>query len=199
MIEFIEETHQYVLDGVLVPSVSEILHFIFPDKYKGVDKEILNKKAIYGTGVHEAIEMYEINIQIMTLEEAFNTTVFSKKLNYIQEASLRQYIKLKRENNIYVITQEQMIHYKDLYAGRFDMIAKIGGKTCLCDIKTTAELDEEYLSWQLSFYELATGKQFDELYAIWLPKKELGKLIKIKRKTKEELTEKINQFEESRG
>ena len=199
MIEFIEETHQYVLDGILVPSVSEILHFIFPDKYKGVNKEILNKKAEYGTKVHEAIEMYEINIQIMTLEEAFNTTVFSKKLNYIQEASLRQYIKLKRENNIYVITQEQMIHYEDLYAGRFDMIAKINGKTCLCDIKTTAELDMEYLSWQLSFYELATGNKFDDLYAIWLPKKELGQLVKIQRKSEEDLKQIIKKFMESRG
>ena len=135
----------------------------------------------------------------MTLDEAFNTTVFSKKLNYIQEASLRQYIKLKRENNIHVIDQEQIIHYNDLYAGRFDMIAKIGGKTCLCDIKTTAELDMEYLSWQLSFYELATGKQFDDLYAIWLPKKELGQLVKIQRKTKEELKNKLKEFMESRG
>lgn len=199
MIEFIEETHQYVLDGVLVPSVSEILHFIFPDKYKGVDKEILNKKAIYGTGLHEAIEMYEINIQIMTLDEAFNTTVFSKKLNYIQEASLRQYIKLKRKNNIHVMDQEQIIHYEDLYAGRFDMIAKIGGKMCLCDIKTTAELDMEYLSWQLSFYELATGKRFDDLYAIWLPKKELGQLVKVQRKSEEDLKQMIKKFMESRG
>lgn len=199
MIEFIEETHQYVLDGILVPSVSEILHFIFPDKYKGVDKKVLNKKAEYGTKLHEAIEMYEEEIKEVSEEVAFINTVHIKELNYIQEASLRQYLKLKRENEIEVIKQEQMIHYEDLYAGRFDMIAKIDNKTCLCDIKTTAELDEEYLSWQLSFYELATGQHFDELYAIWLPKKELGKLIKIKRKTKEELTEKINQFEESRG
>ena len=95
--------------------------------------------------------------------------------------------------------QEQIIHYNDLYAGRFDMIAKIGGKICLCDIKTTAELDMEYLSWQLSFYELATGKQFDNLYAIWLPKKELGQLVKIQRKTKEELKNKLKEFMESRG
>ena len=61
MIEFIEETHTYLYEGIIIPSVSEILHFIFPDKYKNVDKEILYKKAIYGSKIHEAIECLEQN------------------------------------------------------------------------------------------------------------------------------------------
>ena len=62
MIEFLEKPHIYIVNGIIPPSVSEILHFIFPDKYKGVDKRILNKKAEYGTKIHESIEMYENNI-----------------------------------------------------------------------------------------------------------------------------------------
>ena len=34
MIEFIDEPHIYLVNGVITPSVSEILHFIFPNKYK---------------------------------------------------------------------------------------------------------------------------------------------------------------------
>ena len=41
MIEFIEDGHIYLMDGVIIPSVSEILHFIFPNKYAGIDKRIL--------------------------------------------------------------------------------------------------------------------------------------------------------------
>ena len=74
------------------------------------------------------------------------------------------------------------------------MIADISGAICLCDIKTTAELDEEYLSWQLSYYELAMGKTFDKLYAIWLPKKGIGVLKEIKRKPKQLLIKKLNEF-----
>ena len=74
------------------------------------------------------------------------------------------------------------------------MIARIGEDLCLCDIKTTAELDLEYLSWQLSFYELATGKTFDKLYAIWLPKKELGELVEIERKPRKELLRKLEEY-----
>lgn len=195
MITFLEEPHIYLVDGVITPSVSEILHFIFPDKYKGVDKKTLNKKAEYGTTIHESIEMYEINIKTMGLSEAFDVTVQAKELSYIQEASLRQYLKLKKENEIKVIEQEQMIHYKDKYAGRFDMIAQVGSDMCLCDIKTTAELDVEYLSWQLSLYEFAYGKKFDKLYAIWLPKKELGKLVEIKRKKESEILKLIEDYE----
>ena len=61
MIEFIEDGHIYLLDGVITPCVSDILHFIFPDKYKGVDERILNAKAKYGSTVHQAIECLEQN------------------------------------------------------------------------------------------------------------------------------------------
>ena len=198
MIDFLEEPHIYLVDGVITPSVSEILHFIFPDKYKGVDKRILNRKAQYGTAIHESVEMYENNLKTMSIEEAFDVTIQAKELNYIQEASLRQYVKLKRENKILVLEQEKMIQYEKKYAGRFDMIAEINNNLCLCDIKTTAELDEEYLSWQLSYYELAMGKTFDKLYAIWLPKKGLGVLKEIKRKPKELLLKKLNEFLEEK-
>lgn len=185
MIDFLEEEHVYLLDGVIIPSVSEILHFIFPDKYKNINLSILNKKAEYGAKVHEAIECLEKGQQMPSLD-----------LN--QEFSLRQYLRLKEKNDIKVKVQEQIIHYKSEYAGRFDMIATINNELCLCDIKTTATLDEEYLSWQLSFYELAFksmyGTGFEKLYAIWLPKKDYGKLIEIKRKTIAELLNKLEEF-----
>lgn len=194
MIDFLEDPHIYLVDGIITPSVSEILHYIFPDKYKGVNKKILSKKAEYGTTIHESIEMYEANIKTMSINEAFDVTIQAKELSYIQEASLRQYLKLKNRYNIDVLEQEMMIQYERKYAGRFDMIANINGAISLCDIKTTAELDEEYLSWQLSYYELAMGKTFDSLYAIWLPKKGIGMLKEIKRKPKELLIKKLNEF-----
>lgn len=193
-IAFLEEPHIYLVDGVITPSVSEILHYIFPDKYKGVNRKILNKKAEYGTTIHESIEMYEANIKTMSLKEAFDIVIQVKELSYIQEASLRQYLKLKTRYNIEVLEQEMMIQYEKKYAGRFDMVANINGSLSLCDIKTTAELDEEYLSYQLSYYEMAMGKKFDKLYAIWLPKKDIGQVVEIKRKPREVLIKKLNEF-----
>lgn len=190
MIEFIEEGHIYLMDGVIIPSVSEILHFIFPNKYAGIDKEILNKKAEYGSKIHEAIECIE---QGKILPE----------LDSIQEFSISQYKRLKEKYKIEVINQEQMINFKDKYCGRFDMIANVNGFYSLCDIKTTATLDKEYLSWQLSFYELAFismygVSNFDKLYAIWLPKKGYGEVVEIERKSKSELLDKLKEFEKYR-
>ncbi len=199
MIDFLEEPHIYLVDGIITASVSEILHFIFPEKYKNVSSYILNKKAQYGTTIHQSVEMLENNLKTMSIEEAFNVTVQALDLNYIQEVSLHQYLKLKDKYQIEVIEQEQMIHFKNYYAGRFDMIARIKNDLCLCDIKTTAELDEEYLSWQLSYYEMAVGKKFDKLYAIWLPKKDIGQVVEIKRKTKKELMKKLKEFMEEKN
>ena len=186
MIDFIEEGHIYLKDGIITPSVSEILHFIFPNKYKSVPSNILIKKAEYGSKVHKAIEVLENTGQII-------------ELDVHQHLSLEQYLKLKNKHNIEVLEQEQMISYNYDYCGRFDMIAQIGKDNCLCDIKTTSELDKEYLSWQLSFYELAYGKKIDKLYAIWLPKKELGQLIEIERKPKEDLLKKLEEFQNDRN
>ena len=49
---------------------------------RDIDHE--NKKAEYGTTIHESIEMYEINIKTMGLSEAFDVTVQTKELSYIQ-------------------------------------------------------------------------------------------------------------------
>lgn len=49
MIEFLEGPHLYLKEGILVKSVTQILQLIFPDKYKGIDKKTLSKKAEFGT------------------------------------------------------------------------------------------------------------------------------------------------------
>lgn len=166
----------------IVPSVTQILQKIFPDKYKNVPRETLMRKASFGKTIHEYIEQYEKGI-------------ITIKLNYIQEASFGQYLRLKDKYNINVLEQEKIVNYKDIYAGRFDMICNINGEYCLCDIKTTASLDKEYLSWQLSLYEYAYGKRFDKLYAIWLPKKDIGRLIEIERKSKKEINDLLKRCE----
>lgn len=180
-VEYIDEIHTYLVNGIIVPSVSQLIHEnVFPDKYKGVPKKILQAKAEYGTEVHSIIEKIENS------EEYTTTSVYIKE-------SIKQYFKLKDEYNVVVKEQEKIVNYKDIYAGRFDMVAEINGSLCLCDIKTTAELDLEYLSWQLSMYELAYGKKFDKLIAIWLPKKGLGKIVEVERIEKEKILKMIGE------
>ena len=181
MLEYIEDEHLYLYDGVIIPSVTGIINKIFPEKYANVPLNILKKKAEYGSLVHKAIEYLEQG-------QKFNTN------NIYADISIAQYQDLKEENNIQVLEQEQMVCYKGLYAGRFDMIALIGNNKCLCDIKTTAKLDIEAISWQLSLYELAYGKKFDKFYAIWLPKKGQAKLVEIPRINKKILLKTLEEI-----
>jgi hypothetical protein len=195
MIEFIEQEHLYLVDGVITPSVTQILQFLFPDKYKDVPPEILANKAKYGSILHKVIEIAE-------QEQMFNIEQIKYKIegiNYIIESSFEQYLKLKEKYRIKVLEQEQIVAYENLYCGTFDMIAKVDGKKSLIDIKTTAELDIEYLSWQLSFYELAKGEQFEKLYVIWLPKKSLGELKEIPRKSEKELLRVLKEYLDCRN
>ena len=188
MIEFLEEPHLYLKDGILVKSVTQILQLIFPDKYKGIDKKILNKKASFGTEGHSIIE----HLDVSDLEDA------KKEVLNIQNKDLqiciREYLRLVKTFNIEPLEHEKMVSYKYKFAGTLDLIANVNEVESLCDIKFTAELDKEYLSWQLGMYALALGKEFEEYYCVWLPKRNLGQLVKIKPKTKKEILQKLKEL-----
>ena len=187
MIEFIEEEHLYLVDGIIVPSVTQILGMIFPDKYKNVDKEILKKKAEFGTLGHSIIEHININDDI-----AFNSILNGQ--NEELEHCIAEYIKLCKTFKIEPLEHEKKVCYKKLYAGTLDMIANVNGIESLIDIKFTYKLDKEYLSWQLGMYALALGKEFEKYYCVWLSKRKLGQLVEIVPKTKEEILKKLEEL-----
>lgn len=176
MINFDEENHIYTVYGKEVPSVTQILKEVFPNKYEGIPYEILEKKAQYGTDLHKYIEVIEKKKPkkpLAYIKRYFNPDIY-------QEESIKQYLKIKEEYNIEVLANEKMVFYQLYYCGTLDMLAKVNGKLAIIDIKTTAELDELYVSYQNSLYEMANGK-VDKLYCLWLPKGHLGKLVEVNR------------------
>lgn len=188
-IEFIEDGHIYLKNGIIVPSVSEILNFIFPKKYANIPQTILNQKAEFGSHVHKAIEEYEQGKEP-------NTTPFERIV-------FEQYLRLKNDYKIKVIEQETIVSYEYAYCGRLDMIAWVGNAKSLIDIKTTAQLDKESLAWQLGLYALAYewmhGIKFDKFYCLWLPKNDIGRLVEIIPKTKEEIIEMLERYRKEKA
>ena len=192
MLEFLEEEHVYLIDGIEVPSVTQILQTIFPLKYEHVPKNILKNKAEYGTQVHKFIEDIE-------KKKPKNSLAYIKrkyKPSIYQIESLKQYLKLKELYNIEVLESEKKVAYKNKYAGTLDIKARVNGKLAIIDIKTTEELDQLWVSWQNSFYEMA-DEPVDELYCLWLPKGHLGKLIKVERIERELLLKIIEEMEKN--
>ena len=188
MIEFLEEPHLYLKDGVLVKSVTQILGLILPNKYKNVNPTILNKKAKFGTEGHSIIEHLDVS----------NPDIVKKTILTIQNKDLqiciREYTRLVKTFKIDPLEHEKIVSYEYKFCGTLDLIANVDGIESLCDIKFTAELDKEYLSWQLGMYAMALGKEFEKYYCIWLPKKSLGQLVEIKPKTKEEILQKLKEL-----
>ena len=182
MVEFIEDGHIYLIDGVIVPSVTQILHKVFPEKYEGIPKEVLNAKAVYGTDVHKYIE-------IINKKKPKRPLAYIKRYchpDMYQEESIRQYLEILQEYNIEILESEKIVSYENLYGGTLDIKAKVNGKLAIIDIKTTSELDKEWVSWQNSYYELA-DEPVEALYVLWLPKGHLGRLEKVERVDKERL------------
>ena len=57
-LEYFDSEHIYLVDGVIVPSITQILKIKFGGKYQGIDKEVLKRASDAGTAVHEAIEFF---------------------------------------------------------------------------------------------------------------------------------------------
>lgn len=145
-LEYDEETHLYLVNGVVVPSVSKILSFKFKNKYKDVPSFVLEKAAKKGTELHEAIELY---------------CKFGLEKDLIE---LQNFKLLQQENNFEVVNNEIPIiiylNKKPVCAGRLDLLLREKDKLYLADIKRTSELDEEYLKYQLNLYKIGYEQSY---------------------------------------
>ena len=78
-VEYISDIHTYLIDGVIVPSVSELCRHATGKTYVGVPKAILNAKAEYGTEMHSMIERYE-NGEEVTSDNSYLRASFNEYL-----------------------------------------------------------------------------------------------------------------------
>ena len=140
ILEYIDSTHTYLVDGVIVPSITQIMKLKFENKYDGVDKDVLSKAAQKGTEVHEAIENYCKTGEVKDLKEVRNFIFLQKHYDFVVLGNEIPIILFKDDNPI--------------AAGRLDLVLDVNGNIGLGDIKRTSTLDKEYLTYQLNLYRL---------------------------------------------
>lgn len=149
-LEFDEETHQYIVDGICVPSITQIMQIKFKNKYDGIPKAVLDNAGRRGTAIHKEIELYE---QLGQLSE-------------YESQELKDYKFLKRMYNFECKQNEVpiilFIDDEPVGAGRLDMVLDIDNKLGLADIKTTSSLDKEYLAYQLNLYKIGYEKCYGQ-------------------------------------
>lgn len=151
-LEYDDDTHTYLVDGVIVPSVTQVLKVKFGGMYESVAPEVLKKAGERGTAVHKSIEDYcTKGIDLGTTEV--------RHFRF-----LKTYYDLKPvKNEIPIIVCKDDI---PVTAGRLDMILDIGGDRAVADIKTTSTLNKEYLAYQLNLYRLGVLQCYPDLGAI---------------------------------
>lgn len=147
LLEFIEETHTYVCDGLIVPSVSTILKTKFND-YVGVSKEVLNRAAELGSNLHLAIELFEKEGKTSDLKE-FKNYLFLKKHYKIENL----------ENEIPIIYEKDG---EVIYAGTLDQLCEADGKLSINDFKRVSAPNKEKIALQVNLYKLGYEQTYQK-------------------------------------
>ncbi len=174
-LEYIDESHTYLYNGVILPSITQILKSKFGNKYIGVDEKVLQRASEKGTEVHKAIEDYE-----------------KRSIDDLNCTELRNYKFLKKQFGFNCLDNEVpiVLFFNDepISAGRVDLILEDNGKVGIADIKRTSVFDKEYVAYQTNLYRLgyqqSYGTEITFLRGIHLRDK-VRKYIEIPIKEKE--------------
>ncbi|MBO7326264.1 MAG: hypothetical protein J6U74_02000 [Clostridia bacterium] len=147
-LEYLDDSHTYLVDGVIVPSITQALKSRFGNKYAAVDGATLQRAAEKGTEAHKAIEMWCRFEEDSDLPELKNFKFLQKQYHFEVLA-----------NEVPVILFEKD---EPILAGRLDLVLSNDGMTGLGDIKRTSTLDKEYVGLQLNLYRIAYQQCFGE-------------------------------------
>ena len=140
-LEFYPETHTYLYDGLMLPSVTQILGVKYKNDYASVPPAVLNNAAQRGTAVHKAIENY-------------NVTGYDDG-----SEAVRNFKFLQKQYGFEVLDSElPLVIFNDdnvpIACGRLDMTMLMDGETGIADIKTVSTLNKEKIAYQLNLYRI---------------------------------------------
>ena len=171
---FSEENHTYFLGEKQLKGITGMIsRQLFPNKYRDIPEYILKKAAEKGSRIHGQCQFADVTGLPPESIEA---------INYIRERVNAGY---KAFANEYTVSDNEY------FASNIDCVWEKDEKISLGDIKTTASLDREYLSWQLSIYAYLFELQnplikVDKLFGIWL-RGNKHEFVEISRKSDKEV------------
>ena len=139
-LEFLEEPHLYKLNGIEIPSVSEVMKPLSSSVYGEIDPYVLRAAANRGTVVHEAIENY-LNYGVEDIPATYS-------------GYLDAFIQFWKEYKPKLIAAEYRMYHKYLmYAGTCDLLVEIDGERWLIDNKTSSRVEKMLTRVQLEAYK----------------------------------------------
>lgn len=142
-----DELHAYYVDGIIVPSITQLLKLKFGKKYEGVSTGVMRRAAERGTEMHTKVELFC----------RFGLDDGSEEVRNFKFL-MKQYGMTVKANEIPVILFDKGSPFA---AGRLDLVLEKDDNLGLGDLKRTATLDKEYLAYQLNIYRRAYQQCYD--------------------------------------
>ena len=149
-VAFEKESHTYTLNGKVLSGITSVIgKYVCPNKYKDVPQDVLNKAAARGSYIHELCG---------AIVDGFIPSDPSEE----QAAFMAESERIGK----HWIASEWLLTDCENFATAADLVAD---DCSLGDIKTTATLDKEYLSWQLSIEAEFLERENPKLHvpALW--------------------------------
>ena len=145
-LEYFDDTHTYLYDGLMLPSVTQILGVKYRNDYASVPPAVLNNAAQRGTAVHKAIE----NFNVSDYDDG--------------SEAVRNFKFLQKQYGFEVLDSElPIVIFKDdfpIACGRLDMTMQMNGETGIADIKTVSSLNKEKIAYQLNLYRIGLMQSY---------------------------------------
>lgn len=157
---FFESNHTYEVDGLKLPSVSEIIRFLSREIYTNATQYQLDHAAYRGTRVHSACE----NIDRFGSCQA-DAEIEPYVMAYIQ------FLKDKKPD--WKLIETSMCDIERGYAGTLDRYGVIDGKHVIVDIKSNSAIKPVLVTAQLNGYAAlakANGHQVDAIASLHVKK-----------------------------
>lgn len=146
-LEYFDDTHTYLYDGLMLPSVTQILGVKYRNDYASVPPAVLNNAAQRGTAVHKAIE----NFNVYGYDDG--------------SEAVRNFKFLQKQYGFDVLDSElPLVIFKDdfpIACGRLDMTMLIDGWVGIADIKTVSTLNKEKIAYQLNLYRIGLMQSYN--------------------------------------
>nr|DAG19861.1 MAG TPA: Mitochondrial genome maintenance exonuclease 1, DNA complex, DNA exonuclease [Caudoviricetes sp.] len=145
-LEYFDDTHTYLYEGLMLPSVTQILGVKYRNDYANVPPAVLSNAAQRGTEVHKAIE----NFNVSGYDDG--------------REAVRNFKFLQKQYGFEVLDSElPIVIFKDdfpIACGRLDMTILMDGETGIADIKTVSALNKEKIAYQLNLYRIGLMQSY---------------------------------------
>ena len=145
-LEYFDDTHTYLYDGIMLQSVTQILGVKYKNDYASVPPAVLDNASKRGTAVHKAIE----NFNVSGYDDG--------------SEAVRNFKFLQKQYGFEVLDSElPIVIFKDdmpIACGRLDMTMLMDGETGIADIKTVSTLNKEKIAYQLNLYRIGLMQSY---------------------------------------